>query len=169
MSVKYGIMTLLYDKKCHGYELKIELDQLLGSKGKVNPGQIYTTLDRLIRDELVIPLNIDEQERKLFTLDASGKTELEKWLLEAVPYHSTKEDFFFKWICARKIDYANESQMLEQQKAMVLKEVMDLTKLKTDLLIKGDENNYLLISGRLLHLEADLNWISQVENRQTKP
>lgn len=55
--------------------------------------------------------------------------------------------------------------MLEQQKAMIMKDVMELTKLKTDFLLQGDENRYLLITGTLLHLEADLNWIHQVENR----
>lgn len=33
--------------KNHGYELKIELESHLGVKGKINPGQIYTTLDNL--------------------------------------------------------------------------------------------------------------------------
>ena len=55
--------------------------------------------------------------------------------------------------------------MLEQQKAMIMKDVMKLTQLKTELLMEGDENKSLLISGTLLHLEADLNWINQVENQ----
>ena len=165
LSVKYGILTLLFCQKHHGYELKLELDSLLGIKGKINPGQIYTTLDRLIRDQLVSSPGLDEQERKLFELEPKGKNELEKWLLEPVPYYMTREDFFFKWSCARKIHFAHEKQMLEQQKAMIIKEVMELTKLKTELLLQGDENKYLLITGMLLHLEADLNWINQVENR----
>ncbi|MDQ0178424.1 PadR family transcriptional regulator [Bacillus chungangensis] len=165
MSVKYGILTLLFRQKHHGYELKLELDSLLGIKGKINPGQIYTTLDRLIRDQLVSSPGLDDQERKLFELKPKGKDELEKWLLEPVPYYTTKEDFFFKWSCARKIHFVQEKQMLEQQKAVIIKEVMELTKLKTELLLQGDENKYLLITGMLLHLEADLNWINQVENR----
>lgn len=165
MSVKYGILTLLFRQKHHGYELKLELDSLLGIEGKINPGQIYTTLDRLIRDQLVSSPGLDDQERKLFELKPKGKDELEKWLLEPVPYYTTKEDFFFKWSCARKIHFVQEKQMLEQQKAVIIKEVMELTKLKTKLLLQGDENKYLLITGMLLHLEADLNWINQVENR----
>lgn len=149
----------------HGYELKLQLDSLLGTKGKINPGQIYTTLDRLIRDQLVLNAGVDEQERKLFELSPQGTAELEKWLLEPVSYTSTKDDFFFKWSCARKINFDNEKKMLEEQKAMIIKEVMDLTKLKTELLLQGDENKYLLVTGALLHLEADLNWINQVENR----
>lgn len=167
MSVKYGILTLLFRQKHHGYELKLELDSLLGIKGKINPGQIYTTLDRLVRDQLVSSPGLDDQERKLFELKPKGKKELEKWLLEPVPYYTTKEDFFFKWSCARKISFAQEKQMLEQQKTMIINEVMELTKLKTELLLQGDENEYLLITGLLLHLEADLNWINQVENRRS--
>lgn len=168
MSVKYGILTLLFLEKNHGYELKLELESLLGIKEKINPGQIYTTLDRLIRDQLVLSVGMDEQERKLYEITTEGKNELENWLLEPVPYHSTKEDFHFKWSCARKIDFEQEKKMLDQQKAMIVKDVMELTKFKTEFLLQGDENRYLLITGTLLHLEADLNWINQVENR-TRP
>lgn len=165
MSVKYGILTLLFLQENHGYELKVELESLLSIKGKINPGQIYTTLDRLIRDQLVSSAGIDDQERKLYKLEAEGENELKKWLLEPVPYYSTRDDFHFKWNCARKIHFDRENIMLEQQKAMIMKDVMELTKLKTELLIQGEEDKYLLISGTLLHLEADLNWISQIENR----
>jgi len=65
MSVKYGILALLYQQKTHGYELKLELEAFLGIKGKINPGQIYTTVDRLIRDQLVSSVGTDDQERKL--------------------------------------------------------------------------------------------------------
>lgn len=165
MSVKYGILTLLFQQKHHGYELKLGIDSLLGIKGKINPGQIYTTLDRLIRDQLVSSPGLDDQERKLFELKPKGQDELEKWLLEPVPYYTTKEDFFFKWNCARKIHFKQEKNILIQQREMIIKEVMELTNLKTELLLQGDEDKYLLISGMLLHLEADLNWIIQVENR----
>ncbi|MEK4869686.1 PadR family transcriptional regulator [Niallia sp. FSL W8-1348] len=165
MSVKYGILTLLFHQENHGYELKIELESLLGIKGKINPGQIYTTLDRLIRDQLVSTAGIDDQERKLYKLEPEGEKELTRWLLEPVPYSSTKDDFHFKWSCARKIHFDQEIIMLDQQKALIMKDVMELTKLKTELLIKGEENKYLLISGTLLHLDADLNWIHQIENR----
>ncbi|CAG9621264.1 PadR family transcriptional regulator [Sutcliffiella rhizosphaerae] len=165
MSVKYGILTLLSLQRFHGYELKLELDSLLGMKGKINPGQIYTTLDRLIRDQLVSSAGLDDQERKQFEIKPKGTDELEKWLVEPVPYHSTKEDFFFKWNCARKMHFNQEEKMLTQQKEVIIKEVMELTSLKTELLLQGDETKYLLITGVLLHLEANLNWIIQVENR----
>lgn len=165
MSVKYGILTLLFSQENHGYELKIELELLLGIKGKINPGQIYTTLDRLVRDNFAMPVGMDNQERKLYKITIEGKQELEEWLLDPVPYHSTKDDFHFKWNCARKIRYDQEYVMLDQQKAAIMNDVMELTKLKTEYLLQGDENSYLLVTGTLLHLEADLNWITQIENR----
>ncbi|MCW1837239.1 hypothetical protein OLZ11_12240 [Bacillus xiamenensis] len=90
---------------------------------------------------------------------------MESWLLEPVPYHAAKDDFHFKCGCARKIRLHQEKEMLQQQKAVIMKDVMELTKLKTECLVQGDENRYLLISGTLLHLEADLNWIHQIEHR----
>ncbi|QTD41875.1 PadR family transcriptional regulator [Sporosarcina sp. Te-1] len=165
MSVKYGILTLLYMQQNHGYELKLELDALLGIKGKINPGQIYTTLDRLIRDHFVSSAGVDQQERKVYGLEPKGKEELEKWLLEPVPTNTTREDFFFKWSCARKIQFHDEQRMLEQQKALIIQEVMELTQLKTEYLLAGDETKYLLTTGMLFHLDADLSWINQVENR----
>lgn len=165
MSVKYGLLALLYQQTHYGYELKIELESLLDVKAKINPGQVYTTLDRLMRDDLVSSQPADEETRRLFELEPQGKKELEKWLLEPVSYHAGKEDFFFKWICARKIQYHEEKRMLNQQKELIIKEVMNLTRIKTEYLIQGNENRYLLISGTLLRLEADLNWINQVENR----
>lgn len=165
MSVRYGILTLLYYQQHHGYELKVQLDLLFGIKGKVNPGQIYTTVDRLIRDQLVSSVEMDEQERKVYKINEEGKSSLENWLLEPVPYYSTKESFQFKWSCARKIFFQKEKQMLDQHKVIVMKEVMELTKLKTEFLLNGNENNYLLITGILLHLEAELSWINKIENR----
>ena len=58
-------------KQHHGYELKIELDSLLGLKGKINPGQIYTTLDRLTRDGLVTSPGFDEQDRRLYDISST--------------------------------------------------------------------------------------------------
>ncbi len=165
MSVKYGILALLYFQKNHGYDLKIEIESLLGIKGKINPGQIYTTLDRLIRDGLVSSVGMDDQERKLYDITETGIKELESWLLEPVLYQSGKDDFHFKWSCARKIGFEYEEKMLDQQKTIIMREVMEFTKLKTEHLLQGDDNKYLLITGKLLHLEAELNWIHQVENR----
>ncbi|MBM7578209.1 PadR family transcriptional regulator [Jeotgalibacillus terrae] len=165
MSVKYGILTLLFGQNHHGYELKKEIDSLLSLKGKVNPGQIYTTLDRLIRDQLVTSPGEDDKDRKLYKIEPNGKKELEMWLLEPVSFHSSKDDFFLKWSCARKIHYPHEQRMIERQKATIIQQVMELTKLKTEALMDGNEETYLLLSGTLLHLEADLNWLNQVENR----
>ncbi|ERN53949.1 PadR family transcriptional regulator [Alkalihalophilus marmarensis] len=165
MSVKYGILTILWNGKHHGYDLKVGVDSLIGMKGKINPGQIYTTLDRLSRDGMVSSAGTDNQERKRYAIEEKGKEALEKWLLDPVPYHSTKEDFFYKWNCARNIQFDEEKQMLDQQKTLIIKETLELSKLKTEFLIKGEEDKYLLVTGTLLHLEADLNWITRVENR----
>ncbi|QQK74873.1 helix-turn-helix transcriptional regulator [Salicibibacter cibarius] len=162
MSIKYGILALLHEHQRHGYDLKVEMENLLSIKGKINAGQIYTTLDRLVRDELVSAADSDESERKYFQLEPKGQAALEKWFLTPVSYQA-KDDFSFKWSCARKIKYEKEEKMLDNQKKTIMKEIMELTKLKTDLLADGEHLRYTLISGTIMHLEADLSWIRMIE------
>lgn len=165
MSVKYGILTSLCQRQHHGYELKLELESLLGIKGKINPGQIYTTLDRLIRDQLVTAVGIDDQDRKLYDVTEEGRQELESWLLAPVPYHAAAMIFTLNGAVHGKSDFIKKKKCFSKEKAVIMKDVMELTKLKTECLVQGDESRYLLISGTPLHLEADLNWIHQIEHR----
>src|SRR5260221_13501842 len=53
MSLKYGILGLISKEPLHGYEVKTRFEAMLGGTWEVNIGQVYSTLQRLERDELV--------------------------------------------------------------------------------------------------------------------
>src|SRR5258706_12492914 len=53
MSLKYGILGLISEEPLHGYEVKTRFEAMLGGTWEVNIGQVYSTLQRLERDELV--------------------------------------------------------------------------------------------------------------------
>jgi DNA-binding PadR family transcriptional regulator len=53
MTVRLGLLAILDQGACYGYQLRSELDRRTGGTGPVNVGQIYNTLDRLERDKLV--------------------------------------------------------------------------------------------------------------------
>lgn len=52
MTVRLGLLAILDQGACYGYQLRTELDRRTGGTGPVNVGQIYNTLDRLERDKL---------------------------------------------------------------------------------------------------------------------
>lgn len=77
MAVREGLLALLREGPAHGYQLKTAFEAATGDTWSLNVGQVYTTLDRLARDELVAV--DDEGEQKLYSLTAAGREELERW------------------------------------------------------------------------------------------
>ena len=88
MSVKYGLLAVLDRHSMHGYDLRRELEVELGPEWAVNYGQIYSTLERLVRDGLVVQSetvsSAEAPDRKLYTVTPGGRAELREWFLTPV-------------------------------------------------------------------------------------
>jgi len=54
LSVKHGLLALLAEAPRHGYQLKTDFERRTGGSWALNIGQVYTTLQRLERDGLVL-------------------------------------------------------------------------------------------------------------------
>ena len=55
MSVRLGLMALLAEGDSYGARLRTEFEERTGGTWPLNVGQVYTTLERLVRDGLVEP------------------------------------------------------------------------------------------------------------------
>lgn len=163
MSVKHAILGLLFRKMRHGYEIKTEFEQMAHKQWPLNAGQIYTTLDRLVRDRLVEPAGEDDHERKQYRLTTQGADELRRWLLEPVERSLLKDEFLFKYLCARKIGFEHVAELLSKQRALLVQTILQITRAKNNLHPQNDREMLLLMEGGLLHLEADLHWIDMLE------
>ena len=68
-------MGLLKEEPLHGYEVKNRFEAMLGGTWEVNIGQIYTTLDRLVRDPAsfaAIEREVHDQARRQADLYVAG-------------------------------------------------------------------------------------------------
>src|SRR5205823_328639 len=63
LSIKHAILGLLAGGPLHGYDLKAAYESDLVPAARLNYGQVYTTLDRLHRDGLVVPEVVSQSER----------------------------------------------------------------------------------------------------------
>ena len=82
MAVREGLLALLREGPRYGYQLKTEFEAATGGVWTINVGQVYTTLERLNRDGLVM---LDERDdQKLYSITLAGVDELGAWW-EAVP------------------------------------------------------------------------------------
>jgi len=166
MSFKHAILVLLNQGPRYGYVIKTEFDEMVHEQWPLNTGQIYSTLDRLVRDELVDSLGKDEEDRKQYAITAKGEDELRSWLLKPVQRSMFQDEFYFKVLCARKMNFTDEQEMITRQRGLITQNIMALTKLRRQLYEQKNLNMLLMLEGSLLHLEADLKWLEIMESER---
>ncbi len=164
MSVPNTLLGLLGREPKYGYELKREYDNYFGRAKPLQFGQVYATLSRLARDNMVAPAAVEPGEgpdRKRYTITDVGLTEVDEWLAEPVdpePYLQTV--LFAKVVLALMLGRPARAY-LDAQRAAHMQEMRKATDMKR----KGNVVDGLLADHALFHLEADLRWIDLTEAR----
>lgn len=80
MSVPAALTGILWLGPAYGLQLHAELSSRLAHRASTNVGQIYSTLDRLVRDGLVTRKGETLDGLPLYALTAPGKTSVSEWL-----------------------------------------------------------------------------------------
>jgi DNA-binding PadR family transcriptional regulator len=86
VSVRLGLLAILDQGSCYGYQLRGELDRRTGALGPVNVGQIYNTLDRLVRDKFVRTIDAGgaaTSQSTHYEITESGRAEVRAWFSTA--------------------------------------------------------------------------------------
>lgn len=80
MSVRSALLAILTIGPAYGFQLHGELASRTAGRRSVNVGQIYGTLERLIRQDAVAPAGTTPDGLPLYRLTESGRTEAMHWL-----------------------------------------------------------------------------------------
>jgi DNA-binding PadR family transcriptional regulator len=164
--MKEVVLALLHGDGAHGYEVKQTLDGKFGDLlPALNAGQIYTTLARLTRDELVTsePVEGDARGKRVYRLTAAGRKVLEEWVNRPVPGMRLKSEFLMKLVAVTAARLAKPDRLIEDQRHEYLQSLRDL-----DGLLQSGRHGptaQLLVEGSILHLRADLEWLDLIESR----
>lgn len=164
--MKEVVLALLQGGGAHGYELKQTLDGKFGDLvPALNAGQIYTTLARLTRDELVTsePVEGDARGKRVYRLTAAGRAMLEEWVNRPVSGMRLKSEFLMKLVAVAAARLAEPGRLIEDQRHEYLQSLRDL-----DGLLQSRRHGptaQLLVEGSILHLRADLEWLDLIESR----
>lgn len=173
MSVKYAMLGILAEKDLHGYEIKSSFDEKVGDFWSLNYGQIYTTLDRLEKEDLVThdrQAQDKRPDRKIYSITRKGKKELEEWLSTPVNrVRALRDEFFIKLVFMDKNNPAPVLDLIEKQKALYLRQMNHLTHQKVALKKKTRDTDSLttelLMDAGLFHAEADIKWLTLCESK----
>ncbi|MFK4103171.1 PadR family transcriptional regulator [Streptomyces sp. NPDC019531] len=164
--MRLPLLALLARGPAHGYELKQDLEQLLGSAyPQPNIGQIYVTLGRLEKQGLIEGEDVEQSSRpnkKVYRLTEAGQDELRTWFEKPEDEPRVRDEFFMKLALAPRTGLADQIALINRQRRQYLTTMRSLSKLAA---AENRDNRiaHLLIEGAMLHLQADLDWLERCQ------
>ncbi|MBB1254510.1 PadR family transcriptional regulator [Streptomyces alkaliterrae] len=164
--MRLALLALLARGPAHGYELKLELEKLLGAAyPQPNVGQIYVTLGRLEKSGLIEGEEIAQSSRpnkKTYRLTDAGREAVAAWFEETSDEPRVRDEFFMKLALAADSGLADRLTLINKQRRQYLNSMRELSRLSAT----EDRDNriaQLLIEGAMLHLQADLDWLERCQ------
>jgi DNA-binding PadR family transcriptional regulator len=168
-TVQNAILALLAERPRHGYELRDLFEAALGGHWELNSGQIYSSLDRLARDGLVVEEGIERSggpDKRLWALTEEGESALEGWLESPVPRnYRLRDEFYLKLMLVLVTQPARADRTIIVQRRELFRELHDLTARRNLLDPKQHLARIFLLDSAVMHTEAELRWLDMVEAR----
>ncbi|MEJ8655344.1 MULTISPECIES: PadR family transcriptional regulator [Streptomyces] len=164
--MRLPLLALLSRGPAHGYELKQDLEQLLGAAyPQPNVGQIYVTLGRLEKSGLIEGEEVAQSSRpnkKIYRLTQAGTEALRAWFEDTADEPRVRDEFFMKLALAPRTGLADQIALINRQRREYLNTMRNLSKLSAT---ENRDNRIaqLLIEGAMLHLQADLDWLERCQ------
>ncbi|MFJ3665195.1 PadR family transcriptional regulator [Streptomyces sp. NPDC090106] len=168
MSTRHILLGLLASGPSHGYDLKRRHDERFPQARPLAYGQVYTTLQRLVRDGLA---EIDATgsdggpERTAYRSTPEGTGELARWAGEITPPAPFVANEIFAKVVVAILSGGDPESYLLAQRAAHMARMRELTQVKT---AEGaDLATVLSADYALNHLDADLRWMTTTAGRLT--
>lgn len=164
MSVRHALLALLSDGPKYGMQLKEEYEGATADVWPLNVGQVYTTLQRLQRDGLVVSDDTAEDERQRdYRITDRGEAELLGWLTTPPgPASPPRDELVTKVLVALRVPGIDVHQVIQVHRRQVLELMQQWTRMKGD----GTEFDLpfaLMVDAELARLGAVATWLDLAE------
>ncbi|MFK0040277.1 PadR family transcriptional regulator [Paenarthrobacter sp. NPDC090517] len=167
MNSSLTLLGLLNLEASYGYDLKHSYDRYFGAGKALAFGQVYSTLARMVRDELIRALGEEAgggPDRKKYEITVAGEAKVREWLFTPdIPSESLQSNLFAKTIIALLLDDDAE-RLLDVQRSEHMARMRELTRMKSG----AGLFQVLMCDHGLFHIEADLRWIDLTSARLTQ-
>jgi DNA-binding PadR family transcriptional regulator len=164
MSIKHGLLALLERGPMHGYQLRAAFEASTGGTWPLNLGQVYTTLSRLERDELVRPLPRSDEGQRPYEITDAGHAELASWF--ATPVSQTdrpRDELAIKLALALTTPGVDAPAVVQAQRSATMRTLQEYTRLKARAELPGDLGWLLVLDAMLFQAEAEVRWLDHCE------
>lgn len=164
MTIKHGFLALLEEQPLNGFQLKRGFEDRTGELWPLNVGQVYTTLQRLERDELVAVAD-EEDGHKRYALTSAGREVLDEWFTAPVVRQPPERDeLVLKVGLALAVEGIDVIELLRRQRTATL-EVMQVHAAAKAAADPDDLAWLAILDSLLLQAEAEIRWLDLCEQR----
>jgi DNA-binding PadR family transcriptional regulator len=164
MSIKHGLLALLERRPMYGYQLRAAFEETTGGTWPLNIGQVYTTLSRLERDDLVRELPAADAAQRSFEITDAGRKELSLWF--STPVSRTdrpRDELAIKLALALTTPGVDVRQVVQTQRGATMRTLQEYTRLKSRGPAAGDMSWRLVLDAMLFQAEAEIRWLDHCE------
>ncbi|MFD0691163.1 PadR family transcriptional regulator [Actinomadura fibrosa] len=169
MSIRHGLLALLSQGPRYGYQLRAEFEASTGATWPLNIGQVYSTLSRLERDELVTRVGADAEGRFVYRVTPAGEEDVRRWFASPVARADRpRDELAIKLALAVTTPGTDVRAVVQTQRAATLRTLQDLARLKADAPgpPAGQEDRAwrLVLESMILQAEAEVRWLDHCES-----
>jgi DNA-binding PadR family transcriptional regulator len=165
MSVRHALLALLSEGPKYGLQLRQEFESRTGEVWPLNVGQVYLTLQRLERGELVESDGGSDGPQKMFRITAAGADELATWLRTPPDLtNPPRDELVIKVLVALRLPGVDVPGLLQVHRRHLVELMQRYTHIKADA-AADDLSLPLVADAELFRLEGVVRWIDAAEVR----
>ncbi|MEH1129266.1 PadR family transcriptional regulator [Micromonospora sp. CPCC 206061] len=164
MTIRHALLALLSEGPKYGLQLRQEFESRTGEVWPLNVGQVYTTLQRLERDGLVVSEGSGGPQN-VFTITPSGSGELNEWLRtppDVVP--PPRDELVIKLLVAMRVPGVDLPELLQAHRRHLVQAMQEYTHLKGEI-AEGEVELSLVVDSELFRIEAIVRWLDTADAR----
>jgi DNA-binding PadR family transcriptional regulator len=166
VAVREGILALLAGGPRHGYDLRSEFEDRTAKLWNLNSGQVYTTLDRLVRDGLVETAGSGEDDRRRpYRITPAGRQELDRWLDASTWTVDPPRDELLMKILLVADDVDRAPKVIATHRHALLGQLQRLRAEQRQAGAHRPLAAHLAADALVARLESDLHWLDRCEQR----
>ena len=166
MIVRHALLALLSEGPKYGFQLAQEFEAGTGEMWPLNTGQVYTTLQRLERDDLVeTDDSVEDGPQNSYRITESGRVELVQWL--HTPPDTTRpprDELVIKVLVALRIPGVDVAELTQSYRRHVVEAMHQYTRLKEDA-HENDIGLLLVADAEIYRLDSVIRWLDAAEAR----
>jgi DNA-binding PadR family transcriptional regulator len=164
VTVRLALLQLLDEGDRHGYQLKVDFESRTGGIWPLNVGQVYTTLERLVRDGNVVESGVGDAGQRTFGITEDGRREVKVWLASSpVDSGPPRDELMMKVLLAVGRGGRDALAVLDDQRVALLAALQNGRRSQRIRVGEDDRLARLAHDALLTRIEADLQWLDRCE------